>query len=456
MKLIHQDAEDLAEKIRQILNDAAAQPAVDIDETTNQVIPPDTSHMTEEYAAGVAAKVTELRARVADALTEGERIDADLAGAITAASATTEPAVNTATSLQDLLLPGNGEQGDESRAGKTPDSLDSALAQLTGGAWERTAPSDVADHPVAQSVPTDPAALERFKEAAREVMLRSGVPPEQIEQRLEAAVAAAQKPLQTAKPPERDPAPKPDLVDGFRDGWFNTEEGIKSLIGANGWERFKDSWSDTAKSAWETITNPIDSFTEEVEHLRNYPEHYLGEVAGGTALTAPGALFGGEAALAARGAAGAAIPDNVIDGPSSKGTADHPAPTPMDGPGNQGLQTPRIDAAPPPPLPPNSPLFDGYDPVPAGPEFTKPDGGLIYPDDSLPSKPYAVPGTVIDNAELPQGTVLDRFGYPGGAYLSPEGVLFAERSLPPDSASKPYYQYVVDNPTKLPPGWRIE
>ena len=74
----------------------------------------------------------------------------------------------------------------------------------------------------------------------------------------------------------------------------------------------------------------------------------------------------------------------------------------------------------------------------------------------LPTKPYAVPGTVIPNANLQPGTVLGRFGYPGGAYLAPDGTPFAELALPPDSALKPYYQYVVDDPTALPPGWHIE
>jgi hypothetical protein len=101
-------------------------------------------------------------------------------------------------------------------------------------------------------------------------------------------------------------------------------------------------------------------------------------------------------------------------------------------------------------------MFDGYHPVDPGPEFTKADGSLLYPDDRLPTKPYAVPGTVVPDAHLPQGTVIDRFGYPGGAYLSPDGVPFAERALPPESALKPYYQYVVNDPTALPPGWHIE
>jgi hypothetical protein len=111
-----------------------------------------------------------------------------------------------------------------------------------------------------------------------------------------------------------------------------------------------------------------------------------------------------------------------------------------------------------PPLPaaPESQLFDGYHPTEPGPEFTNADGTLIYPDDTLPSKPYAIPGTVVPDANLPTGTELGRFGFPRGAYLAPEGTPFAELALPPDSAFKPYYQYVVTNEGRLPPGWHLE
>ncbi|MCV7104593.1 TNT domain-containing protein [Mycolicibacterium chitae] len=101
-------------------------------------------------------------------------------------------------------------------------------------------------------------------------------------------------------------------------------------------------------------------------------------------------------------------------------------------------------------------MLEGYDPTPPGPNYTTTEGSLIYPDDSLPSKPYALPGTVIENVQLPHGTPIDRFGFPGGGWLSPEGVAFAERALPPDSVSKPYYRFIVDDPGKLPPGYSIE
>ncbi|MGV0646328.1 glycohydrolase toxin TNT-related protein [Mycolicibacterium sp. XJ2546] len=451
MELVHQDAEDLADTIKRILDDAAASPAVVVDESTNQVIPPDTSHMTEEYAAQVAAKVADLQERIAAALADGERMDADLAGAITAASGTAEPAVKSAASLQDLLLPDDGDKRDKpGERSATPDSLDSALGQLTGEPEQRSFSSTPDGVGATGPVRMDPAKVEQFKDLARQTMLRSGVPPDQVEQRLDAVVAAAQKPLPTTKPAERDAVPKPGFAEGFADGWFNTEDGIKDLIGANGWEDLKGAWSDMAKGAWEHVTNPVDTLTEEVEHATKYPGHFLGEVAGEAAITAPGAMFGGEAALAAR----AAVPDNVVDMPSGTGTVDHPTPL-ADAPSHHGTHA-SIPDGPPPPLPLESPLFDGYDPVPPGPEFTRPDGSLIYPDDSLPSKPYAIPGTVVPDAQLSAGTELGRFGYPGGTYLAPEGTPFAELSLPPDSAAKPYYRYVVDDPTALPPGWRIE
>jgi len=112
--------------------------------------------------------------------------------------------------------------------------------------------------------------------------------------------------------------------------------------------------------------------------------------------------------------------------------------------------------APPPPLPEEHPLFDGYTPVEPGPEFTHADGRLFYPDDTLPTKPYAVPGTVVPDANLPAGTILGRFGHPGGAYLAPDGTPFAQLSLPPESALQPYYQYVVEDPSLLPRGYHIE
>ncbi|ULE35490.1 TNT domain-containing protein [Mycobacterium sp. IDR2000157661] len=457
MELVHQDAENLAGTIKDILDDAAAHPAIRVNESTNQVIPPDTSHMTQEYAAQVTAKVSDLRERIGAALADGERIDAELAGAITSAGGRAGPAVKTAASLDDLLLPEDGGRRSDADRGEphpAPDGLDNALDQLAGGSGEGTAfpkPGEAADGPAAGPVPLSPAKVEQFRDLARQTMLRQGVPPDQAEQRLDAMVAAAQKPLSGQKPPERAPMPSPGFSNGFADGWFNAEENIKDLVGANGWEELKRAWADMAEGSWERITNPIDTWSAEAEHLLTHPEHFLGELAGETSLTAPAAMFGGEAALGLRGA-GAAIPDDVIDMPSQTGTVEQSTPTPVGG--TFGGQFPDVPAAAP--LAVESPLFDGYDPTPPGPEFTNPDGSLIYPDANLPSKPYAVPGTINPDADLPAGTVVDRFGSPGGAWLSTDGTPFAERALPPDSTLKPYHRYVVNDPALLPSGYHIE
>jgi hypothetical protein len=145
------------------------------------------------------------------------------------------------------------------------------------------------------------------------------------------------------------------------------------------------------------------------------------------------------------------------DHPTPVTATDYPAPAethyaPVPGGAHAA---PPLDEVPPP-RPHDSRLFEGYHPVEPGPEFTKADGSLDYPDDALVSKPYAIPGTIVPDAHLPPGTVIDRFGYPSGGYLGADGVPFAQRSLPPESAFKPFYQYVVNDPAKLPPGWHIE
>jgi hypothetical protein len=170
----------------------------------------------------------------------------------------------------------------------------------------------------------------------------------------------------------------------------------------------------------------------------------------------PGGAGAGEGGGGGSGGAagGGGTGDGVGDGNAGYGGAGEGD---NGGPPLEGGQPPiQSDALPPPPAPPDSPLFDGYEATDPGPEFTDSDGQLIYPDDSLESKPYAIPGTVVPDANLPTGMELGRFGYPGGAYLTPEGTPFAELSLPPSSAAKPYYQYVVKDGSRLPPGWRIE
>jgi filamentous hemagglutinin len=51
--------------------------------------------------------------------------------------------------------------------------------------------------------------------------------------------------------------------------------------------------------------------------------------------------------------------------------------------------------------------------------------------------------TVYD-VKLPVGTAIDRYGFPGGSFVSPTGTPFADRALPSTYlVSKPYFQYEV-------------
>jgi hypothetical protein len=371
MDRVHQEAEDVAETIKRILDDAAAQPVVQINESTNEVIPPETDHLDEDAAARVAAKVADLQQRIATALADGERVDADLAGAITAAAGTAKPEVKTASSLEDLLVPDGGARNapKPGEPAPGPDSLDVALDQLTGQPGHQPAsPGDPAAGGPGAPVKLDPAKVEQFKALARQAMLSDGVPPDQIEQRLDAAVAAAQRPRTPYTPPEPEAMPPPGFGDGFADRWFATEEGIRDLLGVNGFEKLKESWEGAAISTGEKLTNPLGPFgvaVDEVKHALDSPSaaYYLGEKAADGATTAPALIFGPEAALG-RGALddlarAGAIPRELIDSPTPAGTIDHPTPaSPGDIPGGHGA-------------PGGNPLpFDVENPLPtARPEF---------------------------------------------------------------------------------------
>ncbi|GAT05560.1 DUF4185 domain-containing protein [Mycolicibacterium fortuitum] len=103
------DAETVANDVRDLLNYAAEAPGVQVNTDTNQLTPPDTTHLDAESAQKVSDKVADLQARIAKVLAAGAAVDGDLAQAI--ATATGVPAGNTPTSLQDLLLPGMSNDG---------------------------------------------------------------------------------------------------------------------------------------------------------------------------------------------------------------------------------------------------------------------------------------------------------------------------------------------------------
>jgi hypothetical protein len=56
------------------------------------------------------------------------------------------------------------------------------------------------------------------------------------------------------------------------------------------------------------------------------------------------------------------------------------------------------------------------------------------------------------NVVLRPGTVIDRFGQPGGQFLAPAGASYMGRAVPYDRLKMPYYRYVVLRPLRVKAG----
>ncbi len=53
---------------------------------------------------------------------------------------------------------------------------------------------------------------------------------------------------------------------------------------------------------------------------------------------------------------------------------------------------------------------------------------------------------------LKPGTVIDRFGHPGGSFLAPADASYMGRSIPYDRLKMPYYRYQVLKPLRVSAG----
>lgn len=291
-----------------------------------------------------------------------------------------------------------------------PRNLDDALDQIAG------APVPAAP----KSVPMDPKAVEDFKAMARPELLRQGVPPEQVEAQLNAVVAKAQqgvgRPFYRA--PEPPKQPPPGFAEGFADRWFSTEQAIKNLLGQGGpgAPGVLESWGGLLQNTAETVTNPVGTAVGEIQNAVNSPSpaYYLGEKsvdAGAAAVTLP---WGGEGAairggLPVRTIAEGGAPEALVRGWNPTG----------------GM------------------AWDEF-----GPRFGTPES-RIWPDNNgFP------PGYEPQPAQLPAGTIIDRFGHEGGRYLAPDGTPFADRALTPETVVSEYHRYSVTG-QPLPDGWQI-
>ena len=291
-----------------------------------------------------------------------------------------------------------------------PRNLDDALDQIAG------APVPAAP----KSVPMDPKAVEDFKAMARPELLRQGLPPEQVEAQLNTVVAKAQqgvgRPFYRAPEPPKQPTP--GFAEGFADRWFSTEQAIKNLLGQGGpgAPGVLESWGGLLQNTAETVTNPVGTAVGEIQNAVNSPSpaYYLGEKsvdAGAAAVTLP---WGGEGAairggLPVKTIAEGGAPEALVRGWNPTG----------------GM------------------AWDEF-----GPRFGTPES-RIWPDNNgFP------PGYEPQPAQLPAGTIIDRFGHEGGRYLAPDGTPFADRALTPETVVSEYHRYSVTG-QPLPDGWQI-
>jgi uncharacterized protein YukE len=310
-------------------------------------------------------------------------------------------------SLEDLMLGRGQPAGDKPPLGSLPD----LLSQLGKPGV-----------PGAPAPRLNPADVETFKALARRSMISDGVPPDQIESRLNDAVARTQQWMDNGMPnyvpPEPPRPPPPGFGEGFADRWFSTEQGIKDLIGQGGpgAPGVLQSWEQMLKGTVETAQNPMGTALGEVQHALDSPSaaYYFGEKGADAAFTAPTLMFGGEGAAVEAG-----LPAEVV----TEGGA---------------------------PLA----VMHGWDPLGGMPwddfasHFGTPETRVWPGYDGFP------PGYDPQPVHLPAGTLIDRFGSEYGRYLAPDGTPFADRALPPESMGGDYNRYMVTGEA-LPPGWRI-
>ena len=165
--------------------------------------------------------------------------------------------------LDDMLVPGKTTDREQ------PANLDDAL-------------DDVAGQPVpaAAAAPRlDPAKVDKFKDLARKLMQQDGIPADQIEQRLDDMIAAAQQPLSPHTPSPEAPLPKSGFGEGFGDAWRSMEDTVHRLTGQEGVESFREAWKDPGTGLFETAKDPYGTATrvviDEAEAARGNPEYWM-------------------------------------------------------------------------------------------------------------------------------------------------------------------------------------
>lgn len=277
----------------------------------------------------------------------------------------------------------------------------------------RTTPAPKLD----PNTPQGKAAIDQFRST-----LATKYTPDQVEAKLAEAIKGAQQDRPMYAVPEGGAPEKvrETFSDAFHDSWDKGIKGVQDMVGANGLEEFKDAWADAGtglKNRFGELAHPTEISPERIDNahrLIDNPKAFLGEQSAIAAQAVPGLILGGEGAAIRAG-----LPAELV----TEGGAPRALLRDWDATG--GMPSKDFET-----------------------QFGRPETREYPINDGFP------PGHVPQPAQLPAGTIIDRFGHEGGRYLAPDGAPFADRSLAPESVGNEYHRYMVTGKS-LPPGWQI-
>lgn len=340
--------------------------------------------------------------------------------------ASTQAAAATATDPHAPVLgppsPGDKPFQPDPRAGGLTDKLGvmgitepkSPLDKPPPAPDARTMPAPKLD----PNTPQGKAAIDKFRS-----ILATQYPPDQVEAKLSEAIKGAQQDRPMVATPEPGPPPeraRESFSEAFHNSWDRGIKGVQDMVGANGLEEFKDAWGDAGtglKNSFGELAHPTEISPERIDNahqLIDNPKAFLGEQSAIAAQAVPGLILGGEGAAVRAG-----LPAELI----TEGGA--PRALLQDWNATGGIPWKDFET-----------------------QYGTPETRVYPGNDGFP------PGYTPQPAQLPPGTIIDRFGHEGGRYLAPDGASFTDRALAPEAVGGAYNRYMVTG-HPLPPGWQI-
>lgn len=340
--------------------------------------------------------------------------------------ATTQAAAATATDPHASVLgppsPGNKPPVDPSRLGGLTGNLGvMGINEPKSPLDKPPPPPDARTMPAPKLDPNTPqgkAAIDKFRS-----ILSTQYPPNQVEAKLSEAIKGAQQDRPMVATPEPGPPPeraRESFSEAFHNSWDRGIKGVQDMVGANGLGEFKDAWGDAGtglKNSFGELAHPTEMSPERIDNahrLIDNPKAFLGEQSAIAAQAVPGLILGGEGAAVRAG-----LPAELI----TEGGA--PRALLQDWNATGGIPWKDFET-----------------------QYGTPETRVYPGNDGFP------PGYTPQPAQLPPGTIIDRFGHEGGRYLAPDGASFTDRALAPEAVGGAYNRYMVTG-HPLPPGWQI-